>query len=339
MAVVCPICGISNRDGATFCGSCGTKLSPPSISPAAPGPRQPPSVPPVASPPPAAAPPPPAYSQSQWPASQVPAGPQSYSPQPVAPQAPAGYPQGSGVAIPTPPAPAAAIATQTAKAAAAKSWEVTKQGMNLVTRLVTGGGRAAYTELFKPVPVIKGYVVSPPATASVPSPLEPAAFLFVAVLLLGWFILALPKGWIGALVLLVAWIGLLALNRLGVRRPFFSRLTLMRLRSLLGDKAKGQAQQVRFTVNNYDTNQPVDVVVVGARQGWPPNRGYWVQVWGFPDNSRNEVRGWQVEVVDSGGQRVGVYAAHRLMPLTVALFLPLTLVTLAFVVLQFVSGG
>jgi hypothetical protein len=232
-----------------------------------------------------------------------------------------------------------AAAGQAAKAAAQKSWEAGRQGMGFLGRLVTGGGRAAYTEFFRPVAVAEGYIITQPATASVTAPLEAGAFLFVAALLLGWLVFLLPENWMRALVLLVGWIGLLAISRAGARWLSFSRLTLTRLLSLLGNKAKGQVWQVRFTVNNQATNQPVDVVIVGPREGIPPAHGQWARVWGTADASRNEIRTWKVQMIQQNGQPFEPYIADRLIPLTVAFFVPLVLVTLAVLLTILLAGG
>ena len=144
----------------------------------------------------------------------------------------------------------------------------------------------------------------------------------LAAVVFGWLLLVWnePVGVAG--ILLVAWIGLLALSWLGVRRPYFSRLTWIRLRSLLGDKSKGQVPLLRMTVNNHHTGQPIGVVLIDPQAGAQPAPGHWVRVWGIPETDRNEVRAWQVEVVESSGRSLGFVKAGRLFPLTVALFLP-----------------
>lgn len=317
MANICPKCGTSNRDGAGFCGGCGAQLGGQSAAR--------PSAQPAAQPAPSPGPPPAA--PSPGPVSSTP----SYSP--PAYQTPPPMPAAAAPQATPPPqhrTPAAmTVVGQAAKTAAQKSWEASKQGMGALSRLVTGGGRAAYTELFKPIAIVEGYVTDRGAPAVVPAPLEGAAFVFVAILIFGWLLLLINEAIIVASILLVAWIGLLALSRLGVRRPYFSRLTLTRLRSLIGDKSKGQVSLVRMTVNNYSTGQPVDVVIIGPQTGPQPTQGHWVRVWGIPEVDRNQVRAWQVEVVEQSGRSLGFLRADRLIPLTVALFWPLTLFTLA----------
>jgi hypothetical protein len=359
MAIVCPTCGMHNREGASFCGGCGARLSaqpsvPPSTAPqAAP---QAGAVTHQPTPPTGAAAPPQANAAAHQPTPSPGVAPPLQAPpyqgSAVGPQAPfqpappvAGSqipqvaPRQNPAAMPLGQAPASMAAVgQAAKMAAQRSWAMSKQGMGLLGRLVTGGGRAAYTELFRPVAVVEGYVGGQPLSARVPAPLEGAAFLFAAAMLLGWLVLLLDD-MIAAIVLLGAWIGLLALNRLGARRPYFSRLTLTRLRSLLGDKRRGQVERIRFTVNNHATGQPVDVVIVGAKQGPQPTQGYWVRVWGIPEMGRNEVRAWQVEVVEHSGRRVGYLLADRLIPLTVALFLPLSLITVVTLGVILFGGG
>lgn len=312
MTKPCPSCGQPARDDAVFCGTCGVRLSTPRQ------PAPPPQPMPVSCDVQQAAAPGPTYIPSPPPAPVVSVPP---------PQL--------GAAAQAPSPPRAAAAGQAARAAAQKSWEIGKQGMSWIGRLVTGGGRAAYSEIFRRVPVVEGFVITQPQVSPVTAPLEPAAFLFVVASFLIACVLLANQALFKAVMLLGLWVGLLAINRLGVRRPCFSRLTGVRLKSLFARKARRSIQQVRFTVNNQATNQPVDIVMAGARQGLPPAYGQWVRVCGIVDPSRNEVRAWCVEAWQQNRQPLPPYVADRLMPLSVALFVPLILVTIIGLLLIF----
>ena len=367
---VCPVCAAPLRGNTSFCGHCGAQLGglrtpPPAaqqVSPAYPpapaqpagAPQAPPGYPaaPASSPAvpqaPAGYPPAPGYGlpagAAQPPAAAQPAyrqapqpayapAPAAYPPAPVTPLPQPAYPQGGVVPAPAPQA------NQAVKIAAQRSWQSAKKGMGWLTALVTGGGRAAWTELRNPVPVVRGYVMSQPSAPFVRTPLEPAALLFGALLIFGWLLFLVDKAhyWIIALVLLAAWIGLLALSRLGVRRPYFSRLTWTRIQSLF-DRQKGQVQRVSFQVLNHDTNQPVTVVMVGPKRAVPlvPQR-HWVDVYGIPDAGRAEVRAWKITAMEQNGAPAGECLADRVIPLTVALLLPLALITLVFLIV-FAAG-
>ena len=218
-------------------------------------------------------------------------------------------------------AQAGAAVAPIAREAAAKSWESSKKGMSFFARVMTGGGRAAYTEIFHPLPVAGGRVLTPPSSTTVPVPVEGAALLFVAVLLFGWLVFLLPPwGIVGALAGVC--VLLLVLSWLGVRRPYFSKLTF----SGLWDRIlrRGQASQVplyKFQVQDASGGQPLNVVMLGQRQGGQLAQGAQVQLWGILDKGRNELRAWKIETLDAAGQPVTI-TAPKLIPLTVALFLP-----------------
>ncbi len=219
-----------------------------------------------------------------------------------------------------------------AKEAAIKGWAGSKRGMSFFARMVTVGGRAAYSEVFGPLPAAHGQVTTPPAASTVPAPVEPAAILFVISLLAGWLIFAL-QGLSRAVAIAVIFVALLALSWLGIRRPYFTRMTFGGLVGRL--RRRGQAPQVpiyRFRITERTSGQPLDVLMVGERKGRTISQGALVELWGISDPGRNELRAWKVETWDASGQPVGTLTAPRLIPLIVALFLPALLILLVWLI-------
>jgi hypothetical protein len=228
-------------------------------------------------------------------------------------------------------AQAGAALAPVAKQMAAKGWVSSKRGMSLLARVFTVGGRAAYTELFRPLPAGGGQVVAAPTEATVPAPVEPAALIFVLALLAGWLVFALPAT-PRAIIIIGLPIVLLVLSWLGVRRPYFTALTFTGLLGWL--RNRGRAPQVplyRFPVAERAAGRQVDVVMIGPRRGNSPTAGATVELWGIYHVGRNELRAWRVASTDASGQTVGILAAPRLIPLVVALFLPALLWLVAWV--------
>lgn len=254
---------------------------------------------------------------------------------PVNAVAPSGAPAptvGSGIPPALGPAlaQAGAALAPVAKQAASKGWIGSKRGMSFLARVFTGGGRAAYSEVFGPLPAAGGQMVSAPGESPVPAPIEPAALIFVLALLAGWLIFALPP-----LPRAVAIIGfpilLLILSWLGLRRPYFTALTFTGLIGRLRNRGRSpQVPLYRFQVADRASGKQLDVVMVGPRHGSPPPGGAIVELWGIHHPSRNELRAWRVAASDAAGQPVGVLTAPRLMPLGVALFLPAFLLLLVW---------
>jgi len=229
-------------------------------------------------------------------------------------------------------AKAGAAVTPVAKEAVVKGWAGSKRGMSFFARVVTVGGRAAYSEIFSPPPVAHGQVSAPPVESTVPAPVEPAAILFVISLLAGWLIFAL-QGLNRAVSLIAIFIVLLILSWLGVRRPYFTRMTFSGLVARL--RRRGQRPQVpiyKFRISEETTGQPLDVVMVGERKGDALYQGALVELWGIREPGRNELRAWRVETWDASGQPVGTLTAPRLIPLTVALFLPALLILIVWLI-------
>jgi hypothetical protein len=232
-------------------------------------------------------------------------------------------------------AKAGAAVAPVAKEAAIKSWKGSKKGMGFMARTLTGGGKAAYTEVFSPQPYVEGQVLTAPASGSVPAPIEVGALLFVAALLLGWLIFLLEQWWYIAAALAGTYIVLLVLSWLGLRQPFFTRMTFSGLWSRLFRRS-GQVPIYKFRVQDRISGQPVDVVMVGPQKGHRMAPGNNVRVWGLPDKGRNELRAWKVEALDAAGQTFAFLTVPRLIPLVVALFLPPTLILITWIVILLV---
>ena len=158
---------------------------------------------------------------------------------------------------------ATASALPAARQVAVKTWTGSRKAATGLAWLVTAGGRAAYTEIARPDPTLEGRVTGSPAERSIKTPIEPAALVFLAVLLFGWLALLLPR--VYALSVLIATLLLLiVLVYVGGRRPFFSRLTLAGAVDRLTRRG-AQAPYYRFDVKSPHDPQPVQVVLVGQR--------------------------------------------------------------------------
>jgi len=140
-----------------------------------------------------------------------------------------------------------------------------------------------------------------------------------------------------AILIIAALLLLLVLSWLGLRRPYFTSMTFTGLVGRL--RNKGRARQVpicKFQVYQQATGQPLDVVMIGPRKGSAPTPGAYVHLWGIHHPGRNELRAWLVETVDAAGKPLAALSAPRLMPLTVALFLPAFLLLLVWMITLFV---
>ncbi len=319
----CPRCGRPIRPGAKFCGACGAAI--------AAAPAQPTAAP--------ASPGQPAISAAPPDQSAASGAPSSVSAAEVAAKAreaaakagavigPAAAKAGA-VVVPAAREAAAAVAP-VAKEAAAKGWAGSRRGMSFFARVATVGGRAAYSEVVSPQPAARGQVTAPPVAASGPAPAEPAALALLAITLLAaWLVFALA-GVARFLAIGGMFIGLLFLSWLGVRRPYF---TLLAFEGWIARVTqRGQAPIVplyRFTMREEGSGQALAVVMVGERKGVDVADGAWVEVWGIREPQRNELRAWKVQMADAAGQPGPVLTAPRLIPLSVALFLPAALILL-----------
>lgn len=233
-------------------------------------------------------------------------------------------------------AKAGAAIAPVARQAAAKGWAGSKRGMGFLARVFTIGGRAAYSEIFGSLPTVSGQVAGSPSEVTVAEPVEPAAIVFVLALLGGWLAFALPpKGTV--IAVLAAPLILLVLSWLGLRRPYFTKMTFTGLAGRL--RNRGRARQVpicKFQLYEQATGQPLDVVMIGPRKGGSLTPGANVHLWGIRHPGRNELRAWRAEVIDVAGKPLGLLTAPRLIPLTVALFLPAILLLVAWLITLFV---
>lgn len=219
--------------------------------------------------------------------------------------------------------------------AAAKSWQTTRREMGRLARILTLGGRAAYTELASPQPALEGFVVEAPRPAWAPSVREPAAYLFLAALLAAWLLLLLSP-----LASLLVWLGLLVvflvLAWYGARRPYFSRLSFRGLWLRVRGRPRSIAQ-LTFRVQPHSPagSSPVTVTVLGYDPQGALAANTFVQVYGIFSADGATLRAWKVLTIDSSSRLAGALAAPRLMPLAVALFLPLMVVLPALVIRLF----
>lgn len=225
------------------------------------------------------------------------------------------------------------VFTPVAKEAASKGWEGSKRGMNLATRVVTGGGRAAYSEAVSPIPNVSGQVIIPPTESMIPAPIEMAAILFTLSLLATGAFFALPDGYPveTGIAIGVIFIVLLVLSWLGIRRPYFTRITFASLAS----RVRGKAPNVpiyKFRIAEGANGHPLDVVMIGQRQGQPIVQGDLIELWGIRDKGRNELRAWKAQKMSPSGQSLGTLTTARLIPLVVALFVPATIVLIAWLI-------
>jgi uncharacterized protein (DUF58 family) len=197
--------------------------------------------------------------------------------------------------------------------------------MGWLARLLTGGGRAAYTEIVSAQPAVAGQVISPPVEDWGAAPVEAGAIVFVAGLLVGWLIFLLPEWWQELLAILGIVVLLLTLNFAGLRRPAFTRLTWSRL---LG-RAR-QTARLRCQVREHSTQRVLNLTVIGPRRGGQLYRGADLLAYGIRDPRRDEVRAWKLDL--AGGSGPAVITAPRLVPLTVALLLVPLLLGVAWLI-------
>jgi hypothetical protein len=229
---------------------------------------------------------------------------------------------------------AASIAQKAAQAVgpaaqqvAGATWQGSKRGATFLGRALTLGGKAAYSELFQPAPVVAGPVASIAAGRSLPAPLEWPFFLFMLLLLFGWLIIFMPEGWQIGLVLAVWFLALILLNFAGVRRPYFSALTTNRLL-----RGVGHVPAYEFHLYDQASNQTVRVEVQGGQQVAALAPQNYVQVYGIKHSGQGEVRAWRVDVLNQQGQGYTAILSPRLIPLTVALFLPGLVALVAWII-------
>lgn len=297
MTAPCPKCKQPTRPGARFCPKCGTLLSSTPNTPMSPQPAVPSSVAPTPS-----------------------TGPSRQSP--AVDKVRQAVSQVSSAAAPA-VKEAATTAAPVVKDAAVKGWQVSRREMGRIARILTLGGRAAYTELTNPQPVIEGTIVTQPGVAWAGPVSEPGAYLFAIGLLAIWLLLGLP-----AITALLALAGiavtLLLLAWQGTRHPYFSTLTYRCLWRRLR-RQPAHVAELRCQIQDQATGKHVPVVVLGYDPAGALAANTYVRVYGIPDRRGGSIRAWKVETIDRAGRLAGALTAPRLLPLTVALFLPLLL--------------
>ncbi len=237
----------------------------------------------------------------------------------LAPTAPPPYTPPAAPATPqTAAQQAAQAAVPAARAAGVAVWQVSKKGMGWFARLMTLGGRAAYTEIVSPQAAAEGQIVTAPVETPMAVPLEPAAWLFLAA----WVLLPLllwaaaqPVGQFA--ILAVGMLLLFVVNFAGLRQPAFSRLAFSRV-------FKRQNQRVpdlRFQINTAQRG-PLTIFLVGPRRdGVTLSTSQLVRVYGTLAGA--QLRAWKIEVHAADGQPLGTVTAPRVLPLAVTLFAPL----------------
>jgi len=291
--IQCPKCKTPNRSTARFCGKCGATLAG----------ALPPTVPAVQ----------PAALQSA-----APVMPQ-YAPQFPAPfDAAQGKPQQLA-----PPVPVAQTVMPRVSAAIGKGCGA---AFHSIARLFTRGGRAAYADLIAPEVVASGLVVSQPSVQNVSSPIEGGCFVWAGAWLLGALLL-LVKDWWGIVIFIVLYLLLFALSWVGLRRPFFSRLTASTLANLFTGSGRGKQNQLEFALNTQNQGQVI-VTMVGSVGGLTaqtmPQQQHAVQLWGIRTGAKT-IRAWKLGFLGLDYKPANVeLSTARLIPLTAALFIPVT---------------
>ena len=221
---------------------------------------------------------------------------------------------------------AAAAAAPVVQQAAATGWSQSKRGAGWLRRVLTLGGRAAYTELFSPEPATAGWVINPPQLRTVPVAIEMSFFLFIVFLLFGWLVVFLPGPW--PAVTLVGWLLLLLiLNFAGVKRPYFTTTSLYQLWG-----RPSQVQAAEFYMQEEGSNRQLRVELIDLTQLPPLQSGMYLQVYGVVNGGQAAVRAWWVNATSQDAQTQQVVQAARLVPLSVALFLPWLLALTAWLV-------
>ena len=280
----CPNCQATLRANARFCNKCGRPIT---------------SAVRTASAPPAYSPP----TYAPPPANQARA-------QAVAQQAAQQVAQVAGQA-----ATAAAPIAQAAGQAALKA---SRQGMHWFSRLITLGGRAAFTEVTDPQPVAEGQITAGPTANNVPAPVEVGGWFFIFAFALVPLLFFSPDALTQLLSVLIAALLLLGLNFAGLRRPVFSKLTFG---SLFRRYSNGVVPDLRFQFNDVKRGI-LNVRLLGLRRdGATLVAGQLVRLYGVQEGQT--LRAWKIDVYGADGQPLGIVTAPRTLPLFAMLFVPL----------------
>ena len=218
-----------------------------------------------------------------------------------------------------------------------------KRGLRFLVSIFTGGGHAAYAEVVGPAPIADGTVATQPHESRVSYPFEIAAWLFLLAWPLACVVLILPN-LLPVVAFVLIYLALIILSWAGLRRPFFTTLTLGKVASWL-TRGPRQTTLYRFDVEERQTRQRITVTMIGPRkvpkgQSTGLQQDHRVRIYGLLDKSTNAIRAWKLEYLDTAWNETGVVIkAPRFIPLTSALFPPPTLAALGgltFVVLRFV---
>jgi hypothetical protein len=174
--------------------------------------------------------------------------------------------------------------------------------------------------------VASGLVVSQPSVQNVSSPIEGGCFVWVGAWLLGALLL-LVKDWWGIVIFIVLYLLLFGLSWVGLRRPFFSRLTVNTLVNLLTGRERGKQSQLEFALNTQNQGQVI-VTLVGPIGGLTaqtmPQQQHAVQLWGIHTGAKT-IRAWKLGFLGLDYKPASVeLSTARLIPLTAALFIPVT---------------
>ena len=245
-----------------------------------------------------------------------------------APDAPGVIQKAAGVA-----AQAGRAVAPVAQQAAVAGWRGGKRGAGFLARVLTLGGRAAYTEITNPSPIAAGQITGPLTPRVLATPLEGAAVIFAVFVLFGWLVIFLPEVRQIALAIGGSVMALFALNFAGVRRPFFTTMTFDRF-----FRGSRQVKAVDFHLHDRQSNQSLRVEMRGTEGAIPLVSGMFVQVYGVRDKAQGVIRAWRVDAVDQNWQTYTTFLAPRLIPLTVGLFLPALVALVAWLIKLLVTA-
>ncbi len=201
-----------------------------------------------------------------------------------------------------------------------------------IAKFFTFGGRAAYADLIAPQVAAQGLVASQPIVKSAPAPLEVGCFAWAIFWLLGALTLLVSRqDWLVGIALFIGcYLVLIVLSLIGLRRPFFSRLTVNTLANLVTGAGRGTQPELEFTLAPHAQNQNQNqmlVTVIGEIKDLKqsmPIQGHAVQVWGIATGSKT-MRAWRLEFLDQQYQPAGVFlTTARVISLNAALLIPVT---------------
>ena len=196
-----------------------------------------------------------------------------------------------------------------------------------IARFFTLGGHAAYADIVAPEVAASGMIFSPPSQHQVQSPLEIGFFIWIATWFVGAITLWIPRDGFGAIVFFALYVFLLILSLLGLRQPYFSRLTLATIAHFVTGKGRATQIEMVFSLNTFQQEQ-VFVTLVGAMKNLTPQtmpqQQHLVQLWGI-QVARN-LRAWKLQYLDVNTHNPVdvILSTPRVVPLSAMLFFPLT---------------